>query len=96
MYHRIRRAVLTIADARELDARTGFFDLGLDSILSVELSARLARATGLELPAALVFEHPSPRELAVYLASCVDAPADTTDVPASGPRAVHEGDGRGR
>jgi polyketide synthase 12 len=50
-----------------LDPGTGFSDLGLDSIMAVELRAELERATGLTLPATFVFEHPCAREAAAYL-----------------------------
>ncbi|MDT0310430.1 SDR family NAD(P)-dependent oxidoreductase, partial [Streptomyces sp. DSM 44917] len=41
-----------------------FRELGVDSAAGVQLRARLARETGLRLPAALVFEEPTPAALA--------------------------------
>jgi acyl transferase domain-containing protein/short-subunit dehydrogenase/acyl carrier protein len=54
--------------ASELRERgQGFFELGFDSFLSIELRNALARCTGLKLPATLAFEHPNPRALALHL-----------------------------
>jgi acyl transferase domain-containing protein/pyruvate/2-oxoglutarate dehydrogenase complex dihydrolipoamide acyltransferase (E2) component/NADPH:quinone reductase-like Zn-dependent oxidoreductase/acyl carrier protein len=49
--------------------RTSFKDLGLDSRQALELRNRLARATGLRLPSTLLFNHPSPADLADRLRS---------------------------
>ncbi|WAC93280.1 non-ribosomal peptide synthetase [Mycobacterium sp. Aquia_213] len=53
-----------------------FFALGGDSILSVQLSSR-ARAAGLAVSPRMVFEHPTPAQLAAALDALGDAPAGT-------------------
>jgi aryl carrier-like protein len=62
-------AVLRVSRAETLDPRQRLMDLGLDSLMALELRGRLALGLGLAggLPATLVFEHPTIDAVARYL-----------------------------
>ncbi|WP_254893710.1 type I polyketide synthase [Nocardia donostiensis] len=74
-------AVLGYPGAAAVGADRAFQDLGIDSVTAVEVRNRLNGISGLALPATLIFDHPTPRAVAVHLARQLSG-ADTAPVHA--------------
>jgi acyl transferase domain-containing protein/thioesterase domain-containing protein/NADP-dependent 3-hydroxy acid dehydrogenase YdfG/acyl carrier protein len=65
-------AVLGYSAEEAVDMQRAFIELGFDSLTAVELRNRIATASGLQVPATLVFDRPSPDALAGYLQERLD------------------------
>lgn len=74
--------VLGWAESQVPEPDRGFFDLGMDSLMAVELKTRLEKSFGKSLPTTLVFELPNIQTLAEHLGSEILA-WDTADSPSS-------------
>ncbi|MFI7576083.1 SDR family NAD(P)-dependent oxidoreductase [Micromonospora sp. NPDC049497] len=81
---RLRVAVRGVAgealgDPGALDDDAGFVDLGLDSIMVIDLRTRLSHALAVDLPATVAIDHPSIAQVAAYAIDLLypdDEPAD--------------------
>ncbi|WP_405858481.1 SDR family NAD(P)-dependent oxidoreductase [Streptomyces sp. NBC_00090] len=65
-------AVLGLPNPNALDLSKAFREQGFDSLAGVDLRNRLIASTGRQLPATLVFDHPTPQALAAFLAEDAD------------------------
>ncbi|MFE3022063.1 type I polyketide synthase, partial [Streptomyces sp. NPDC059256] len=84
-------AVLEHDDVAGMDMTRSFRQLGLTSLLAVELRDGLAVSTGLDLPASLLFDHPTPTVLTEHLLTRLTAVPDVPQAP-SAPKGVDGAD----
>ncbi len=64
-------ADVTRVDPAEIREDAGFFDLGMDSLMAVELRRRIEQGVGKEIPATLAMDHPRLSDTVDYLLSDV-------------------------
>lgn len=66
--------IVGMADPAAIDLHQGLFEMGMDSLMSVELKTRLERQVGRALPSTLTFNYPTISDLAGYLEKQVLGP----------------------
>jgi acyl transferase domain-containing protein len=66
-------SILRLPSASHVPPERGLFELGMDSLMSVELKRRLEEDLGQPLPSTLTFNHPSALALSKFLVGRVDA-----------------------
>lgn len=86
---RLAAAALGVGGGRSLDRQTPLQDLGLDSLMAIELRNALGRETGEVLPATLLFDHPTLVALGRYLAPRFQAAPEPAAPQPTAPRGTH-------
>ncbi|UQA98152.1 SDR family NAD(P)-dependent oxidoreductase [Streptomyces halobius] len=77
--------VIGYGGSRSLGADQLFADLGLGSLMAVELRNRVAARTGLEIPVSLFYDQPTPMDVAARLAETAAAGHGTAPLTAPAP-----------
>lgn len=65
--------VLQLPSGELIDVNRGFFDLGLDSLMALELKEKIEQDLGIIFPSTLIFNYPNTRELVDYLMKKITA-----------------------
>ena len=71
--------VMGMPPTEPLDPSAGFFQLGMDSLMSVTLQRALSESLGEFLPASVVFDYPTVYSLTDYLATILPELVQTDD-----------------
>ena len=74
-------AVIGSSSPDSIDENQGLFEMGMDSLMSVDLKTRLEASIGQSLPSTLTFNYPSVIELAGYLRERLSPTQAVTEQP---------------
>ncbi len=69
-------AVMGLPSSESLDPTSGFFQLGMDSLMSVRLQRALSDSLGQALPPSVIFDYPTVEALADHLATLLPESKD--------------------
>jgi phthiocerol/phenolphthiocerol synthesis type-I polyketide synthase B len=72
-------AAMGLASPQLLDPAAGFFQSGMDSLMSVTLQRSLSESLGEVLPSSVVFDYPTVEALAGYLATILPELVEVAD-----------------
>jgi myxalamid-type polyketide synthase MxaB len=91
--HAALARVVGLGPGDRIEPRQRLFDLGVDSLMAVELRSKLGASLGLPIPATLLFDHPTLDALVDHLAGVVaehlgDGAAVREEPPESDPTAA--------
>jgi microcystin synthetase protein McyG len=83
--------ILGMPDPTAIEPRQGFFKMGMDSILTVQLRNQLEAALGRSLPSTVAFEYPTVEALSEFVLQLV-APSEGSATSHAAPRPETAGD----
>lgn len=69
-----------LVSRRKIDRCAGFFQSGMDSLMSVTLQRGLSESLGIMLPTSAIFDYPSVDALSGYLATLLPELVEVTDI----------------
>ena len=74
--------ILGFASSDRIDPKQGFFKMGMDSMMTVQLRSRLDQNLGSSLPPTIAFEYPTVESLTKFLAETVLQLEEPASAPA--------------
>lgn len=63
--------VMGVSSSASIDSHRGLFEMGMDSLMALEVKSRLETSIGEAIPAVVAFEHPTVEALTTHLAESI-------------------------